>query len=222
MSSRSLVGLGGEAEETLRPRLGKCDGNRRESEVVVEPGKRIAPRGNKFQHIEDSACLCKTTLLQKVYNATGKSEIFDGKGNKINADVVKPSVDRGYHDIKNELVFRSNPGFVFHDSCRFEVGGEEEFKKMKQFVSECASARELNECIHAIWQAIVSMRMYLLVRTQNLLSILRCTPRSLGATSDPSQSRRRGPHLAEHENIEAEVIPPASALPPRMHSTTGA
>ncbi|KAJ8582476.1 hypothetical protein M405DRAFT_830579 [Rhizopogon salebrosus TDB-379] len=53
----------------------------------------------------------KTTLLRKVYNATGKPEIFDGKGNKvdplstqhqhylpinhgqINADVVKPSID---------------------------------------------------------------------------------------------------------------------------------
>jgi hypothetical protein len=51
--------------------------------------------------------------------------------------------------------------------------------KRKQFVSERASARELNECMHVIWQAIVSTRLYLIVRTQNLLSILRCTPRSL-------------------------------------------
>jgi hypothetical protein len=29
-------------------------------------------------------------------------------------------------------------------------------------------------------------------------------------TSDPSQSRRRGPHLAQHENIKAEVVPPAA------------
>ncbi|KAJ8582213.1 hypothetical protein M405DRAFT_831065 [Rhizopogon salebrosus TDB-379] len=53
----------------------------------------------------------KTALLRKVYDATGKPEIFDGKGNKvdplstqhwhyllinhdqINADVVKPAVD---------------------------------------------------------------------------------------------------------------------------------
>ncbi|KAJ8597787.1 hypothetical protein M405DRAFT_803117 [Rhizopogon salebrosus TDB-379] len=33
------------------------------------------------------------TILRKVCNVTGKPEIFDGKGNKINADVVKPSVD---------------------------------------------------------------------------------------------------------------------------------
>ncbi|KAJ8579234.1 hypothetical protein M405DRAFT_181291 [Rhizopogon salebrosus TDB-379] len=42
----------------------------------------------------------QTLLLRKVYNATGKPKIFDAKGNKINADVMKPSVDRGYHDIK--------------------------------------------------------------------------------------------------------------------------
>ncbi|KAJ8587842.1 hypothetical protein M405DRAFT_820802 [Rhizopogon salebrosus TDB-379] len=54
MTSRSLVGVGGEAEETHHPRLGECDGSRRESEVVVEPRKRIAPRDNKLQQIEDS------------------------------------------------------------------------------------------------------------------------------------------------------------------------
>ncbi|KAJ8593566.1 hypothetical protein M405DRAFT_810740 [Rhizopogon salebrosus TDB-379] len=85
----------------------------------------------------------KTTLLQKVCNTTEKPKIFDGKGKK-----------RGYHDINNELVFRSNPGFVFHDSCGFEAGGEDEFKMMKQFVSERASTRKLNERIHAIWYCI--------------------------------------------------------------------
>ncbi|KAJ8595216.1 hypothetical protein M405DRAFT_759541 [Rhizopogon salebrosus TDB-379] len=96
----------------------------------------------------------KTTLLQKVCNTTEKPEIFDGKGKKIDADVVKSSVDRGYHDINNELVFQSNPGFVFHDSCGFEAGGVDEFKEMKQFVSERASTRKLNERIHAIWYCI--------------------------------------------------------------------
>ncbi|KAJ8583091.1 hypothetical protein M405DRAFT_867315 [Rhizopogon salebrosus TDB-379] len=39
----------------------------------------------------------ETTLLQKVCNATRKPEIFDGKENKINTDVVKPSVDPDGH-----------------------------------------------------------------------------------------------------------------------------
>ncbi|KAG9309985.1 hypothetical protein JVU11DRAFT_10019 [Chiua virens] len=41
----------------------------------------------------------------------------------------------GLHHIKNELVFRSNPNFVFHDSQGFEAGSVEEFDQMKDFVS---------------------------------------------------------------------------------------
>ncbi|KAJ8582918.1 hypothetical protein M405DRAFT_538626 [Rhizopogon salebrosus TDB-379] len=96
----------------------------------------------------------KTTLLQKVCNTTENPEILDSKGNKIDADAVKLFFDCGYHDINYELVFRSNPHFVFHESCGFEVGGEDEFKKMKEFVSERASTRKLNERIHAIWYCI--------------------------------------------------------------------
>ncbi|KAJ8593421.1 hypothetical protein M405DRAFT_810957 [Rhizopogon salebrosus TDB-379] len=96
----------------------------------------------------------KTTLLQKVCSATEKPQIFDGKGKKIDADILKTSVDRGYHDINNELVFRSTPGFVFHDSCGFGAGDEDEFKEMKQFISERASMKKLNDRIHAIWYCI--------------------------------------------------------------------
>ncbi|KAJ8580284.1 hypothetical protein M405DRAFT_753439 [Rhizopogon salebrosus TDB-379] len=100
----------------------------------------------------------KTTLLQKVCNTTEKPEIFDERSSQI-----LDSFQRGYHDINNELMFRGNPRFVFHDSCVFEAGDEDEFEKMKQFVSDRASARKLNDRIHAIWQAIISMRLYLIV-----------------------------------------------------------
>ncbi|OAX30789.1 hypothetical protein K503DRAFT_704807, partial [Rhizopogon vinicolor AM-OR11-026] len=96
----------------------------------------------------------KTTLLQRVCNTTGKPEIFDRKGNKIDVIVVQSSRDRGYHKIDNELVFGSNPDFIFHDSCGFEAGGEAEFKEMKEFILERASTVKLNERIHAIWYCI--------------------------------------------------------------------
>src|SRR5882757_4756963 len=70
---------------------------------------------------------------------------------------------RGYHNIENELVFGSNPDFAFHDSCGFEAGGEEEFKNMKKFVLERASTMKLKERIHVIWQAIISVRLYLFI-----------------------------------------------------------
>ncbi|KAI6037881.1 GTP-binding protein [Pisolithus marmoratus] len=88
----------------------------------------------------------KTTILQRVRNATDKPEIFDGKGNKY--------FQRGYHDIQNELVFQSNPGFVFHDSCGFEAGSTQQFDQMKHFVADHAVTTRVNERIHAIWFCI--------------------------------------------------------------------
>ncbi|KAI5997705.1 GTP-binding protein [Pisolithus marmoratus] len=88
----------------------------------------------------------KTTILQMVCNATDKPEIFDGKGNKY--------FQRGYHDVQNELVFQSNPGFVFHDSCGFEAGSTQQFDQMKHFVADHAVTTRVNERIHAIWFCI--------------------------------------------------------------------
>ncbi|KAG6332285.1 hypothetical protein ID866_6802 [Astraeus odoratus] len=96
----------------------------------------------------------KTTLLQRVCNTADKPEIFDVDGNKVS---LIPDVEfwqRGYHDIEAELVFQSNPGFVFHDSCGFEAGSVEEFEKVKDFVSERATTMKLEKRIHAIWFCI--------------------------------------------------------------------
>ena len=58
---------------------------------------------------------------------------------------------RGYHNIEDEMVFRSNPDFVFHDSRGFEVGGVDEFEQMKNFVTERAKTTFLKKRVHAIW-----------------------------------------------------------------------
>ncbi|KAG1826301.1 hypothetical protein EV424DRAFT_1643383 [Suillus variegatus] len=96
----------------------------------------------------------KTTILQKVCNTTNQPEIYDTKGDKIDAAIVESSLKRGNHDITNEMVFNSNPGFIFHDSCGFEAGSEEEFENMKKFISERANATKLEERIHVIWPTV--------------------------------------------------------------------
>ncbi|KIK13288.1 hypothetical protein PISMIDRAFT_646179 [Pisolithus microcarpus 441] len=96
----------------------------------------------------------KTTILQRVCNTTDKPEIFNGKGGKVDASVVEGSLTRGHHIIEDELVFQSNPGFVFHDSCGFEAGSEEQFDMMKNFVRDRAKRIRLDERIHAIWFCI--------------------------------------------------------------------
>ncbi|KAG2141385.1 uncharacterized protein EDB93DRAFT_1159526, partial [Suillus bovinus] len=52
------------------------------------------------------------------------------------------------------MVFKSNPSFVFHDSCGFEAGSKEEFEDMKAFISERVHAKKMEERIHAIWYCI--------------------------------------------------------------------
>lgn len=49
------------------------------------------------------------------------------------------------------MVFKSNRKFVFHDSPGFEAGHEDEFERMKLFVTERANTPFLRERIHAIW-----------------------------------------------------------------------
>ncbi|KIO06232.1 hypothetical protein M404DRAFT_139225 [Pisolithus tinctorius Marx 270] len=98
----------------------------------------------------------KTTVLQRVCNTTNQPEIFDGNGEKVCGlhDAHVKLMQRGYHNIEDELVFKSNPCYVFHDSCGFEAGSEEEFDKMKKFVTDQAKSTKLEKRIHAIWYCI--------------------------------------------------------------------
>jgi len=58
---------------------------------------------------------------------------------------------RGEHSIENELIFRSNTRFIFHDSRGFEAGSDEEVKVMKKFLMDRAATTKLEKRIHAIW-----------------------------------------------------------------------
>ncbi|KAJ7737954.1 hypothetical protein B0H16DRAFT_1664692 [Mycena metata] len=80
----------------------------------------------------------KTTLLKKVCMSVEDPEIFgpDGK--------------RGIHDIENQLIFKSNRGFIFHDSRGFESGSIEETNKVKEFIARRAATNSLQQQLHAI------------------------------------------------------------------------
>ncbi|KAI6029032.1 GTP-binding protein [Pisolithus marmoratus] len=96
----------------------------------------------------------KTTILQRVCGSTDMPEVFDGEGNKVKFSRPLSTFQRGYHDIKHELAFQSNSGFVFHDSCGFEAGTAHQFDQMKSFVVDRAATTRVNERIHAIWYCI--------------------------------------------------------------------
>jgi hypothetical protein len=58
---------------------------------------------------------------------------------------------RGLHDIENEMVFQSNPKFIFHDSRGFEAGGATELDSVKAFIARRAKVKQIHEQVHAIW-----------------------------------------------------------------------
>ncbi|KAG9307919.1 hypothetical protein JVU11DRAFT_12919 [Chiua virens] len=96
----------------------------------------------------------KTMILKQICNSTEDPVIYDRNRNEVDPEIIQESSDRGIHDIWKELVFRGNPGFVFHDSQGFESGSIEEFEQTKAFVLKHAKTAFLKERIHAIWYCI--------------------------------------------------------------------
>ncbi|KAF8816785.1 hypothetical protein BYT27DRAFT_7181244 [Phlegmacium glaucopus] len=96
----------------------------------------------------------KTTILRRLCNTTGEPTIFSPNGQKVFACSCNPSVGRGEHDIRNQITFESNPGFIFHDSRGFEAGSAEELKTVQEFIKERLKAKNVKEQLHAIWYCI--------------------------------------------------------------------
>ena len=61
-------------------------------------------------------------------------------------------MQRGLHDIENQLIFKSNPQFLFHDSRGFESGSVEEMENVKTFIAKRAGGTDLSQQLHAIWR----------------------------------------------------------------------
>ncbi|KAG2047451.1 hypothetical protein BDR06DRAFT_976747 [Suillus hirtellus] len=52
---------------------------------------------------------------------------------------------------RGEMVFKSNPGFIFHDS---RGGGGSEFEKVKAFIEGRSEKMKIENQLHAIWYCI--------------------------------------------------------------------
>ncbi|KAF9461184.1 hypothetical protein BDZ94DRAFT_1196695 [Collybia nuda] len=116
---------------------------------------KLARRAGRFRIlIMGRANAGKTTILKKICNTTDEPEIYNSEGEKIDRSSIEPTAKRGIHDINNEMIFQSNPGFIFHDSRGFEAGGSDELQNVKRFVSERSKERKLVNQVHVIWYCI--------------------------------------------------------------------
>jgi hypothetical protein len=81
-------------------------------------------------------------------------------------------LQRGEHDIEDELMFKSREGYVFHDSRGFEAGGEDELKIVQDFVRRKSGEKRLKDRLHAIWFVLLVIYIYKGVFTRFAFQVL--------------------------------------------------
>ena len=60
-------------------------------------------------------------------------------------------MQRGQHDINDELIFTNHDGYIFHDSHGFEAGSKDELEAVQEFVKRTSQQNQLRNRLHAIW-----------------------------------------------------------------------
>jgi hypothetical protein len=60
-------------------------------------------------------------------------------------------LQRGLHNVEDEIMFTNHEGYVFHDSRGFEAGGEDELRAVQAFVRRRSQEKRLKDRLHAIW-----------------------------------------------------------------------
>ncbi|KIM26306.1 hypothetical protein M408DRAFT_73062 [Serendipita vermifera MAFF 305830] len=96
----------------------------------------------------------KTTILKRVCVTAEEPEVYNKHGEKMDLSVLVATAERGQHDIENEMVFTSNPGFRFHDSGGFESGGIAELDRVREFITQRSHEQKMEDRLHAIWYCI--------------------------------------------------------------------
>ncbi|KAH9054716.1 hypothetical protein EDB87DRAFT_1568149 [Lactarius vividus] len=90
----------------------------------------------------------KTSILQRVCYTTNSPVVFRG-----NEEVLRPTFfnPRGENSIEDELVFSNHENYIFHDSCGFEAGSNEELAIVQEFIRRRSGQSRLQDRLHAIW-----------------------------------------------------------------------
>ncbi|KAJ7318719.1 hypothetical protein DFH08DRAFT_819618 [Mycena albidolilacea] len=97
----------------------------------------------------------KTTILERLTGASMDEAEVWRNGKILPGQTVKGQIERGLHNINDEICFRSRPGFVFHDSRGVEAGSATEFYTIQRFMHKRSlAATDLRIQLHAIWMCL--------------------------------------------------------------------
>ncbi|KAJ7488038.1 hypothetical protein FB451DRAFT_1025345 [Mycena latifolia] len=103
----------------------------------------------------------KTTILKKMCGSDGSDlEIINVEGEKVASSTTSTWIRRGMSDIENEITFKNNPLFVFHDSRGVEAGAEHEQNSplsteyLWNFLEKRSEETRIRDQVHAVWFCI--------------------------------------------------------------------
>ena len=91
-------------------------------------------------------------------------------------------MQRGIHDIHHSFAFKSNPGFIFHDSPGFETGDEKQLQDVLSFLEEKAKSPEVDDQLHVIWSVSLSQLIYQPLMVNSAVKVLFCSEQCSAAT----------------------------------------
>ena len=86
-----------------------------------------------------------------IVDPSGEVRVNDDFEGDVSHFVHGLYIQRGEHDINNQLIFKSNLEYIFHDSRGFEAGTVNELQLVKDFIRDRANTNELPDQLHAIW-----------------------------------------------------------------------
>ena len=132
-------------------------------------------------------------------------------------------MQRGIHDINRSFTFRSNPGFIFHDSPGFETGDKRQLQEVLSFIEEKAKSTDVDDQLHAIWSVSLSQCTFRQLMVDSAIKgfVLFWTMLDLYCHWKRSSLRRRGQDkvsIAPSINSQLNILqyPSSRSLPSSM------
>ncbi|KAE9386269.1 hypothetical protein BT96DRAFT_1006260 [Gymnopus androsaceus JB14] len=93
----------------------------------------------------------KSSILERIAGESMEAAQVYRNGVLLSPNHIRGDIERGEHDINEEIRFRSCPGFVFHDSRGLEAGDSNDLKTLYEFVQGRSTGGKLKTQLHMIW-----------------------------------------------------------------------
>ena len=121
-----------------------------ESPIIYQDKEQVRTSGQPF-------FVCKSDLT---FDKVKLDPSIDVSDDRTSLRLFLNMVQRGKHNINDEIVFSNHPGYIFHDSRGIESGSTEELGILQEFIRRKCEKKRLRDRLHTIWFGLLSVQDY--------------------------------------------------------------